>query len=162
MLPFNPYLSARWRWVVYFTSLSLKPQGRTPILILKETEWAPEPVWMFRIRTQDRLALSKFSHAMYTLRNLQYSQKTVPVCKSPPAPDCNKTNQAVPAVRMRSDWTDLSVTDTCMCSERVLPSLTESNHILAHRYKIRLYTYSGVYGVWKGPCVMGMQEDNFS
>jgi len=86
------------------------------------------------IRTQDRPALSKVSHAMYTLRDLQYSQKAAPVCKSPPAPDCNKANQAVPAVRMRTstNWTDHSVTDTCMCNERVLPSLTESNHMSWH------------------------------
>jgi len=84
------------------------------------------------MRTQDRPAPNKVSHATYTLRDLQYSQKTAPVCKSSPAPDYNKANQAVPAVRMRNDWTDHSVTDTCLCSERVLPSLTESNHVSWH------------------------------
>jgi hypothetical protein len=151
MPPFKPYLSTRWRWVVYFPSLPLKPLDRTPLLILKETEWAPEPVWTFRKRGRClplpgfehksvRPALGRFSHAMYTLRDLQYSQKTVPICKSPPAPDCNKTNQAVPAVRMRTDWTDHFVTDTCMCSERVLPSLTESNHISRHTDTRYAYT----------------------
>jgi len=55
------------------------------------------------IRTQDRPVLSQVSHAVCTSHDLQYSQKTAPVCKSPPAPDCNKANQAVPAVRMRTD-----------------------------------------------------------
>jgi hypothetical protein len=148
MPPFNPYLSTRWRCVVYFPSLSLKPRDRTPLLILKETEWAPEPVWTFRKRERC-LPLPGFEHktvqplAMFPTLCTHYA-----ICSIPQRPyQSASLHQLLTATKQIRLYllcacapTDHWVIDTCMCSERVLPSLTESNHISWHTDTRYAYT----------------------
>jgi hypothetical protein len=156
MPPFSPYLNTRWKREVYVPSLSLKPRDRTPLLNLKGTEWAPEPG--FEHKTVQSLARSPTLCTHYVIRSIPKRPHQFASLHSPWLQQ-NKSGCSCCAHAHRLNWSlgnrYVYVQWACIAFINWIQS-----HILAQRYKIRLY--SGVYGLWKGPCVMGMQEDNFS